>query len=123
MGTAAALCSPSTRSCQRLFVPDWDPREKGWQSGGVSREVHLGALPRLRVPPAAPCSPAGPWGRWCRGSVGVRGTEPLALSKKSVLLAVFLADQVPLLLLGMGTDLKRRKVSVNLGSDLKVLES
>lgn len=53
----------------------------------------------------------------------MRGTEPLALSERSVLLAVFLADQMPLLLLGMGTDLKTRKVSVNLGSDLKVLES
>lgn len=89
----------------------------------MSRKVHLGALPTLRVPPAAPCSPAGPWGCWCHGSVGVWGTEPLALSERSVLLAVFLADQMPLLLLGMGMDLKTRKVSVNLGSDLKVLES
>lgn len=89
----------------------------------MSSKVHLCALPTLRVPPAAPRSPAGPWGRWCHGSVGVRGTERLALSERSVLLAVFLDDQMPLLLLRIGTDVKTRKVSVNLESDPKVLES
>lgn len=55
------------------------------------------------------------------GMLRVQGTDPLALSERSVLLGVFLENQMPLTLLHTG--IKTRKASINWESDPKVLEN
>lgn len=99
--------------------PEGKGLAEGWheQKGASARPAQ--AESALQHPsPQQGCGDTGATGCWSTGHRAVG-----SFSERSVLLAVSLEDEMLLLLLAIGPDLKTRKVRVNLEPDPNVFES